>query len=129
MLEVCVALNAAIGFEWTADIATIPAAAAFTSVKQVSGGITNQLFRCTVGARSVLIRIYGRNTEVLIARELDEKVSCLLGERGFGPRIYGRFGNGRVEEWLPGRALEPDEMKAPALLPAIAAQVRSANVM
>ena len=36
----------------------------------------------------------------------------VLSRNGFGPAIYGRLSNGRVEQWLPGKTLKPDDMYA-----------------
>ncbi len=33
-----------------------------------------------------------------------------LSDRGFGPRFWGLFGNGRVEGWIEARPLTPPEM-------------------
>lgn len=87
------------------------------AVDTVSGGITNLLFKVTVpaiteplGASALLVRIFGEKTEVLIDREKDNAVFEELSAAGFGPRLYAVFGNGRIEEHIPSRALAPSEM-------------------
>jgi hypothetical protein len=40
-----------------------------------------------------------------------------------GTPLYGRFGNGRVEHFLPGRSLSPDDMLDAEISPLIAATV------
>lgn len=40
-------------------------------VKIVSGGITNQLYRLIWMDKSLLVRIYGENTEILIDRQTE----------------------------------------------------------
>lgn len=87
------------------------------SLKVVQGGITNLLFLMTPKKEIIvkndqneestgnlfhdklLIRIYGENTEVLIDRDREEKLFHELGSIAFGPRCYGLFGNGRIEQW------------------------------
>jgi len=79
-------------------------------VTEVRGGITNLLYRLEAGGESRLVRIYGENTEVLIDREQDTATFAELAQRKFAPWLFGEFANGRVEQWLPMRALEPSEM-------------------
>ena len=87
-------------------------------VVKVSGGITNLLYRvskreseATDALSSVLVRIYGPNTEVLIDREVECKLFGELSRLGFGPPLLGVFRNGRVEGFLAGsRPLQPEEM-------------------
>merc|ERR1719201_1915470 len=85
-------------------------------VEVVSGGITNKLRRVARKGRDgvnldggVLVRIFG--AEGLIDRDVEcqtfESVSEFLGR----PMYWGRFRNGRVEEWLQGyRSLKAVEL-------------------
>ena len=34
-----------------------------------------------------------------------------LAQKGFAPKYFGRFSNGRVEEWMDSRPLIPEEMQ------------------
>jgi len=78
----------------------------------LQGGITNQLYmvKQADGSDAVLVRIYGKNTEVLIDREEEQIVFHILSEKGFGPRLYGLFENGRVEGFIPSVGVTPPEM-------------------
>ncbi|KAJ0397663.1 hypothetical protein ATCC90586_005648 [Pythium insidiosum] len=80
------------------------------AVKIVSGGITNRLFRLTWRDQSVLVRLYGDNTEAFIDRKIENMLFALLSKQGFAPTYYGRFTNGRIEGWMDARPLEPEEM-------------------
>lgn len=80
------------------------------SVKIIVGGITNRLYRLLWGSKSVLVRVYGNNTEKFIDRTVENTLFALLSKRGFAPTYYGRFKNGRIEGWLDARPLEPQEM-------------------
>ena len=82
-------------------------------VEQLHGGITNALFRVTASCgTSVLVRVFGHATEIVIDREADAAAFAALGELGFGPRLIGSFANGRIEEFLCDvRPLEPVEMR------------------
>ena len=93
-------------------------------VSVVSGGITNQLYRCSLATHPhapVLVRIYGPRTELVIDRSKENEVVDVLSVRQQGPRIFGRFGNGRLESWLSGHSLTPAEMREPGMARMIAA--------
>eukprot|EP00485_Elphidium_margaritaceum_P013166 CAMPEP_0202694752 /NCGR_PEP_ID=MMETSP1385-20130828/8531_1 /ASSEMBLY_ACC=CAM_ASM_000861 /TAXON_ID=933848 /ORGANISM="Elphidium margaritaceum" /LENGTH=446 /DNA_ID=CAMNT_0049350651 /DNA_START=28 /DNA_END=1368 /DNA_ORIENTATION=+ len=103
-------------FPLCSDAASIYTADSDTSqsdytLRVVQGGITNLLFLMTPKSndntalksrKHILIRVYGENTEVLIDRPRDERIFYDLGKVGFGPQLYGLFGNGRIEEWYSG---------------------------
>lgn len=74
------------------------------TLKVIQGGITNLLYLMTPNveteeSKKLLLRVYGENTEVLIDREREEKLFYEVGSLGFGPKLYGIFGNGRLEQW------------------------------
>lgn len=81
-------------------------------VVKVSGGITNQLLKLSPSdhQKSVLVRIFGENTDIVIDRKAEEIVSLQLYKAGFGAEILGTFSNGRVESWMDMRPLKPKEM-------------------
>ena len=81
----------------------------------VSGGITNSLCRLTrrVEGDSVLVRVFGMGSELLIDRARDNDLFERMAARGHGPAHYATFANGRVEGWIEhSRPLEPPEMGA-----------------
>uniref|UniRef100_K3WVX8 ethanolamine kinase n=1 Tax=Globisporangium ultimum (strain ATCC 200006 / CBS 805.95 / DAOM BR144) TaxID=431595 RepID=K3WVX8_GLOUD len=80
------------------------------TVKIISGGITNRLYRLIWQDYSVLVRLYGDNTEAFIDRAVENRLFALLSEQGFAPTYHGRFTNGRIEGWMEARPLEPEEM-------------------
>ena len=87
------------------------------TLRPLEGGITNLLFRCscrcdssTSNGVSVLFRIYGENTEQLVSRSMEQQ--CL---RHFS-RVYGRFENGCVYEFLKGRPLDEDDLPQEAIM-------------
>jgi len=84
-------------------------------VSVLQGGLTNQLFLVADAPlanakKGVLVRVYGRNTEVLIDREEEALLFYVLSQKGFGPQLHGLFRNGRVEGYIPCRAIEWKEM-------------------
>ncbi|GMH39128.1 hypothetical protein BSKO_07026 [Bryopsis sp. KO-2023] len=93
-------------------------------VSTVSGGITNALLKVSPKADSgvspVVVRIFGPFTELLVDREREARVLVQLNQAGFGAKVLGLFGNGRIEEYLDCKALEPTEMANPILTERIA---------
>ncbi|KIO21274.1 hypothetical protein M407DRAFT_80552, partial [Tulasnella calospora MUT 4182] len=64
----------------------------------------------------VLVRIYGPSTSTLVNRANElftlYKLSSIYR---IGPRVFGTFGNGRVEEFFDSRALTVDELMVPEI--------------
>eukprot|EP00761_Pharyngomonas_kirbyi_P006599 gb/GECH01006607.1/.p1 GENE.gb/GECH01006607.1/~~gb/GECH01006607.1/.p1 ORF type:complete len:371 (+),score=81.98 gb/GECH01006607.1/:1-1113(+) len=80
-------------------------------VSTLTGGITNKLFKCTSNGTSVLVRIYGKNTELLINREKELRLMQGVHAKGLGPRLYGTFNNGYVYQYFPGEVYSPEDMR------------------
>ncbi|KAL4433561.1 hypothetical protein ABPG75_000002 [Micractinium tetrahymenae] len=96
-------------------------AGAPVDVRLLAGGISNALFAVSCPVGKAAFRIYGDNTERFVdrARELD--VMRLVHQHGFGPQVLATFANGRIEEFLPMRSLQPEELAASQFVPTIAA--------
>lgn len=58
----------------------------------------------------VLVRIYGRNTEVLIDRKREISNFKLLHSYGFAPRLLATFENGLVYEYCDGRPITKKQL-------------------
>jgi len=100
------------------------------SIKEIKGGITNLLYAVSVKVstlfatvfieeltlciqekkETLLVRLYGKNTEVLIDRKVDCENFELLAQKKFGPQLFGLFENGRIEAFLEAVPLDPSEM-------------------
>ena len=74
-----------------------------------SGGLTNYLYLCSLPKdlpllrnepRRVLIRVYGDIVDQK-QRFYEGVIFTLLSERGYGPKNYGVFYSGRIEEYIP----------------------------
>lgn len=106
----------ALGFKgWTAP--TI-------SIEKVSGSLTNAVFfvhnnvnaSVNAGQSTLLLRIYGPSTSSLISRRHELHMLHVLSTRyGIGPRVYGTFVNGRVEQYFDSAPLTPGEMREPTV--------------
>ena len=76
-----------------------------------SGGLSNYLYLCSLPAdrypdvypNTVLLRLYGPilqdNPDVTVT--LNSVIFTLLAEKGMGPKLFGIFNGGRLEEYLP----------------------------
>jgi choline/ethanolamine kinase len=53
--------------------------------------------------RKVLVRIYGDGVELFFDREDEVRTFECMSRHGQGPRLLGRFTNGRVEEFIHAR--------------------------
>lgn len=95
-------------------------------LKQVSGGLSNFLYYCALPAMAkpkqgepsrVLVRFYGQiHSEGALEAILTESVIfTLLSERKLGPRLYGVFPGGRLEEFIPARPLKTKELTDPEI--------------
>ncbi|CAE8655568.1 unnamed protein product [Polarella glacialis] len=99
-----------------ADSAWREAPDADFEVKVITGGLTNLLYKvslCCPAADppTVLVRAFGKAGDAVCDRSMENKVFQDLSKAGFGPRLFGLFGNGRLEGWLEGRRpLEALEM-------------------
>ncbi|XP_057692229.1 choline kinase alpha isoform X2 [Corythoichthys intestinalis] len=85
----------------------------------IRGGLSNKLFLCslpdsvdTVGdePRSILLRLYGAILQGAEAMVLESVMFAILAERELGPKLYGIFPQGRLEQYVPSRKLETCEL-------------------
>lgn len=82
-------------------------------VHVISGGITNSLCKVTntTTHESCLVRLFGAGSDILIDRARDGVIFERMSDLGYGPKLFGCFEGGRVEEYFEhSRALEPKEM-------------------
>lgn len=54
-------------------------------------------------SRKVLVRIYGEGVDVFFDRENEIRTFEFMSKQGQGPRLLGRFSNGRIEEFIRAR--------------------------
>lgn len=94
-------------------------------IAPLTGGITNQLYLVNLRPlkTKVIVRVFGEGTSEFLDRRVENVIFANLSSTGIGPKFYGLFGNGRIEGYLPSRALTPEETKQPKYIPAIARTV------
>ncbi|XP_006008231.1 choline/ethanolamine kinase [Latimeria chalumnae] len=88
-------------------------------IEVVSGGLSNLLFLCSIPdhilsvgdePRQVLLRIYGAILQGEDSLVLESVMFAILAERTLGPRLYGVFPQGRLEQYIPSRRLLTKEL-------------------
>ncbi|KAJ8514930.1 hypothetical protein ONZ45_g7579 [Pleurotus djamor] len=97
-------------------------------IRKVSGSMTNAVFfvSCPSVARTrvALLRIYGPSSGSLISRPKELQTLHILSSRyHFGPRVYGTFENGRVEEYFESTNLTAQDLRDPTVSGWIAARM------
>ncbi|XP_029524415.1 ethanolamine kinase 1-like isoform X3 [Oncorhynchus nerka] len=88
-------------------------------MKVFTEGITNQLMGCFVGSLqesgAVLVRVYGRMTELYVDREREVEMFQILHTHNCGPQIYCSFRNGICYEFVRGTVLDDTLLTQPAI--------------
>ncbi len=90
------------------------------SIQKVSGSLTNAVFFVSCPSvpktRTVLLRIYGPSSGNLISRPHElHTLHVLSSKYHIGPRVYGTFENGRVEEYFDSTALTASDLRDPEI--------------
>lgn len=62
-------------------------------------------------SKKVLVRIYGAGVDVFFDRENEIRTFEFMSKQGQGPRLLGRFANGRVEEFIRARTLTAADLR------------------
>ncbi|KAF3777616.1 hypothetical protein EJ110_NYTH45433 [Nymphaea thermarum] len=71
--------------------------------------MTNKVYQCHwltkkgASSRKVLVRIYGEGVDVFFDRKDEIRTFECMSRQGQGPRLLGRFPNGRIEEFIHAR--------------------------
>ncbi|XP_037307227.2 choline/ethanolamine kinase [Pungitius pungitius] len=98
----------------------------------VSGGLSNLLYLCSlpdhvqpVGEEphQVLLRVYGAILQGVDSLVLESVMFAILAERTLGPKLYGIFPEGRLEQYLPNSRMRTDQLSNPAISVEIATKL------
>ncbi|MED6223552.1 hypothetical protein PIB30_075038 [Stylosanthes scabra] len=96
----------------------------------LKGAMTNEVFKVkwktAIGETSqrVLVRMYGEGTGIFFNRDDEIKAFEFISKSGHGPRLLGRFANGRVEEFINARTLFASDLRDPSISALIAVKLR-----
>ncbi|KAJ1263806.1 hypothetical protein BS78_09G214700 [Paspalum vaginatum] len=74
--------------------------------------------------RNVLVRVYGEGVDLFFDREDEVRTFEFMSRHGHGPRLLGRFPNGRVEEFIHARTLSAADLRDPEISAIIASKLR-----
>ncbi|XP_055126408.2 choline kinase alpha isoform X8 [Symphalangus syndactylus] len=108
-------------------------------ISVIRGGLSNMLFQCslpdttaTLGdePRKVLLRLYGAILQMgAEAMVLESVMFAILAERSLGPKLYGIFPQGRLEQFIPSRRLDTEELSLPDISAEIAEKMATFHGM
>ncbi|KAI4458990.1 choline/ethanoalamine kinase [Holotrichia oblita] len=111
---------------------------ALTIKKLLTDGITNKLLACNLNGNleeeTILVRIYGNKTDLLIDRKAETRNILMLNELGLAPSLYATFENGLTYEFVPGTTLNVKTVADPKIYKLVAThmaklhKVKVANV-
>jgi ethanolamine kinase len=89
--------------------------------KRFTEGITNTLTKATiecpgntpseVDRNAILIRAYGKGTDVLIDRQRELNSHTLLASRGLAPALLAKFKNGLMYKYVEGDVCSPEDLR------------------
>ncbi|XP_017261049.1 choline/ethanolamine kinase [Kryptolebias marmoratus] len=98
----------------------------------VSGGLSNLLYLCSLPdhvqcvaeePHQVLLRVYGAILQGVDSLVLESVMFAILAERSLGPKLYGIFPQGRLEQYLPNTRMRTDQLSDPAVSAEIACKL------
>lgn len=97
-------------------------------IRKVSGALTNAVFFVSFPSggytRTVLLRIYGPSSDSLISRPRElHTLHVLSSIYHIGPRVYGTFENGRVEQYFESTTLTAQDIRDPKISQWISARM------
>ncbi|KAG8385167.1 hypothetical protein BUALT_Bualt03G0013600 [Buddleja alternifolia] len=116
--------------EWT-DIADTNA----LQVIPLKGAMTNEVYQIKwltnsnpdeslPRSRKLLVRIYGAGVDVFFDRGNEIRTFEFMSKQGQGPRLLGRFSNGRIEEFIRARTLTAADLRDPEISTLIATKMK-----
>jgi thiamine kinase-like enzyme len=97
------------------------------SIAALSGGITNRNYRVDVDGDAYVLRVGGKDTNLLgIERATEHAASLRAAEIGVGPEViaFVESEGWLVTRFIEGRGVPPDEIRTPAGIGRVAAVLR-----
>ncbi|KAL1505816.1 hypothetical protein ABEB36_005291 [Hypothenemus hampei] len=92
--------------------------------KLLTDGITNKLIGCLPDdapeQETVLVRVYGNKTDLLIDRKAETRNILLLSKQGLAPNLYATFENGLAYRFQPGCTLNKETVRDPEIYSLVA---------
>jgi thiamine kinase-like enzyme len=100
------------------------------SIAALSGGITNRNYRVDVGGSSYVLRVGGKDTDLLgIDRTTEHEASLRAAEVGVGPEVvdFVESEGWMVTRFIVGRAVPPEEIRSREGIRRVAAALRKVH--
>ena len=97
-------------------------------IEELGGGITNRNFKISVDGEAHVLRVCGKDTELLgIDRTVEFRASCVAAAAGIGPEVVAFLDTEGclVTRFIAGRPVPPEEMRQPAVVSRVAATLRT----
>ncbi|XP_022082818.1 choline/ethanolamine kinase-like isoform X2 [Acanthaster planci] len=107
-------------------------------IRDLRAGLSNYLYLCSLPSNEkgrknepaqVMLRVYGEIFYESDAPLLDTIIFSLLSERQQGPKLYGVFPEGRLEQYIPSRCLTTAELSDPKLSVEIAEKLAKFHLL
>ncbi|WCJ43298.1 Protein kinase superfamily protein [Euphorbia peplus] len=101
----------------------------------LKGAMTNEVFQINWPTkkgdldRKLLVRIYGEGVELFFKRDDELRTFECMSKHGQGPRLLGRFAEGRVEEFIHARTLSAADLRDPEISGLVAAKMREFHAL
>ncbi|MCD7454141.1 hypothetical protein HAX54_023623 [Datura stramonium] len=99
----------------------------------LTNSFTNHIYKVNWESKSrnssVLVRIYGEGRDLFLDSEEEIKTFEWMSNNGYGPKLYGHFPNGRVEQFIHGRTLSPDDLRNSDISAIVAAKIREFHAL
>jgi ethanolamine kinase len=102
----------------------------YVDLIRFTDGITNTLLKAVnrrpglskadIDRDAVLLRAYGNCTDILIDREREAANHELLMKHGLAPTLLARFENGMLYRYISGSVAQPQDLREPAIVTAVA---------
>jgi thiamine kinase-like enzyme len=96
----------------------------------LDGGITNRNFRLRIGGEDVVVRLPGKDTELLgIDRAAERDATEAAARAGVGPEVVAFLAEPPclVTRFIPGRPLAAEELRTAGVLEQVAAALRAVH--
>ncbi|XP_030646546.1 choline/ethanolamine kinase [Chanos chanos] len=107
-------------------------------ISSICGGLSNLLYMCSLPEHvapvgdepgKVLLRVYGAILQGVDSVVLESVMFAILAERALGPKLYGIFPEGRLEQYMPSRRLRTEQLRVPDISAEIARKLSRFHAM
>lgn len=72
------------------------------NISQMSGGVTNIIYKVVTDKNKYILRIYGKESDLIIDRENERIIMNYLSKYNLGPKIIKEYQDCRIEQYFEG---------------------------